>query len=154
MQLHANVTPCKCNSPGRAQSRNSSWSTAMSPRRPSVRLLCRYIWNPNGMRPRKMSASLQALTLELPGRQTTRLEPFRCSTDAHSGVCPRPVSPRGGYRERERRKRETTCALNKRWEVQGIVSVGREKACSTLTLSRFVIVQLWNRGSSMFRVDP
>ena len=111
MQPNANVTPCKRISPGRAQSRNSSWSTAMSPRRPSPRLVCRYSRKSTGMRPRKMSASLQPLTLEWPGRHTTRLEPLSCDTDAHSGVGPRPVSPRGGYREGEGESvtRENVC---------------------------------------------
>lgn len=60
---------------GRAQSRNSSWSMATSPLCPTDRSEWRRIWKVEGIRPRKMRASLQARTLEASGRQTTASSP-------------------------------------------------------------------------------
>lgn len=80
---------------GRAQSRNSSWSTATSPLWPSDLFELRRIWKVEAIRPRKMVASLQPRTLVASGRHTTASRESWWWTDAHNGAEPRPVWPTG-----------------------------------------------------------
>lgn len=78
---------------GRAQSRNSRWSTATSPLWPWERCECRRILKDVGIRPRKMVASFQPRTLVASGRHTVASWESWWRMDAHSGVEPRPVWP-------------------------------------------------------------
>lgn len=78
-------------SPGRAQSKNSSWSMATSPLWPWERCEWNRIWNAEEIRPRKMLPSLQLRTLVASGRHTTASWESWWTMEAHKGVEPRPV---------------------------------------------------------------